>query len=307
MRTTINPKYECLHEQIRRIPELFEKKGEMIYEARNVLKRTLIGDVDVVVKSFKQPHIVNRVVYSFFRKSKATRSYIYSTEIINHGFCSPEPVAVIEQFRFKLLTNSYYICCYDNGETVRGLMSGTVAGNEEKLRAFARYTVDLHRTGILHLDYSPGNILIHSTENGYSFSLVDVNRMSLVADVDCETVAENLRRLCNSREVLNYIVGEYASIRGWDIKKMQERATWYSDKFFADFIFRRTAKKIHGQHIPSIILCFKTFRRLRKLLAKSSPFSRWLYKKEKQMYDTYFSQYDYRHVFSSEYTTEVLS
>ena len=301
MRTTINPKYEYLQEQIEHIPELFEKRGEVIYEARNVLRRAFSGDVEVVVKSFMRPHIINRVAYSFFRKSKAVRSYIYSTEIINHGFCSPEPVAVIEQYHLGLLTNSYYICRYDDGETVRSLMSGTVAGNEEKLKAFARYTVDLHRAGILHLDYSPGNILIHSSEEGYSFSLVDVNRMCLVSQVDCETVAENLRRLCNSREVLNYIVGEYASILGWDVKKMQERATWYSDRFFADFTFRRAVKKIHGRHIPSIILYFKTFRRLRKLLGESSPLSRWLYKKEKQMYHTYFSQYDYRHVFSPEY------
>lgn len=301
MRTTINPKYKCYQEQIKHIPELFEEKGEVIYEARNVLRRATIDDVDVVVKSFKRPHIINRIVYSFFRKSKATRSYIYSTEIINHGFCSPEPVAVIEQFRFKLLTDSYYICCYDDGETVRGLMSGTVAGNEAKLKAFAQYTADLHGAGILHLDYSPGNILIHSYGESYSFSLVDVNRMCLVSDINCETVAENLRRLCNSREVLNYIVAEYASIRGWDIKKMQERATWYSDRFFADFTFRRAAKKIHGQHIPTIILCFKASRRLRRLLSESSFISHWLYKKEKQMYDTYFSQYDYRHVFSSEY------
>ena len=100
---------------------------------------------------------------------------------------------------------------------------------------------------------------------------------------------------------MNYIVGEYASILGWDVKKMQERATWYSDRFFADFTFRRAAKKIHGRHIPSIILYFKAFRRLRKLLGESSPLYHWLYKKEKQMYHTYFSQYDYRHVFSPEY------
>lgn len=306
MRITINPRYEYLQEQIRHIPELFEQKGEVIYEARNVLRRTFIGDLEVVVKSFQQPHIINRIAYSFFRKSKAVRSYIYSTEIIKHGFCSPEPVAVIEQFSSGLLTNSYYVCRYDDGETVRALMGGCVAGNEDKLKAFARYTVELHRAGILHLDYSPGNILIHSSEEGYSFSLVDVNRLSLVSKVDCEMLAENLRRLCSSREVLNYVVGEYASTLGWDVKKMQERATWYSDRFFEDFTFRRAVKKIHGRHIPTIILCFKVFRKLRKWLGNSSLISRKLYKKEKKMYDTYFSQYDYRRVFASEYVAESL-
>jgi len=35
------------------------------------------------------PHIINRVVYSFFRQSKAERSYIYSMEIQQHGFDTP--------------------------------------------------------------------------------------------------------------------------------------------------------------------------------------------------------------------------
>jgi len=34
--------------------------------------------------------------------------------------------------------HSYYICCYDGGETVRSLMDGKVEGNEDKLSAFAR-------------------------------------------------------------------------------------------------------------------------------------------------------------------------
>ena len=60
-------------------------------------------------------------------------------------------------------------------------MGGKVEGNEDRLLAFARYTAALHQAGILHLDYSPGNILIHHNEiDGYSFSLVDVNRMQLL-------------------------------------------------------------------------------------------------------------------------------
>ena len=92
---------------------------------------------------------------------------------------------MIEQFQSGLLSHSYYICCYDGGETVRSLMDGKVEGNEDKLSAFARYTAALHQAGILHLDYSPGNILIHQNDaDEYSFSLVDVNRMQLLSDID---------------------------------------------------------------------------------------------------------------------------
>ena len=81
-------------------------------------------------------------------------------------------------------------------------MDGKVEGNEDKLSAFARYTAALHKAGILHLDYSPGNILIHQNEtNEYSFSLVDVNRMQLLSDIDCDMVCRNMCRLCISREI----------------------------------------------------------------------------------------------------------
>ena len=159
MRVIVNPKYTHLQKQIEEIPKFFADEGKVVYDGRNILKRISLDNVDVVVKSFKKPHIINRVVYSYFRQSKAARSYIYSMELQKHGFNTPEPIAMIEQFQKGLLTNSYYVCCYDNGETVRYLMDGKVEGNEDKLLAFARYTFALHQAGILHLDYSPGNIL----------------------------------------------------------------------------------------------------------------------------------------------------
>ena len=45
------------------------------------------------------------------------------------------------------------------------------------LRAFAAYTVRLHEAGILHVDYSPGNIAFAVSGEEVSFSLFDINRM----------------------------------------------------------------------------------------------------------------------------------
>lgn len=301
MKIIINPKYEHLQEQIKHIPELFEQRGEVVYDGRNVLKRASVGDIDVVVKSFKKPHVVNRIVYSFFRKSKADRSYIYSTEINNHGFHSPEPIAMIEQYRFKLLTNSYYVCRYDDGQTVRCLMDGVVAGNEDKLKAFARYTADLHRAGILHLDYSPGNILIHSVDEGYSFSLVDVNRLRLLRVIDCDTVCRNMCRLCVSREVLAYIMAEYATFRGWDVESTVKLSLYYTNQFFKGYVFRRAARKETTRHIFSHILLFRFSRSCRSLLPSQSQLTNLLIQKERCIYDTYLRKYDYQNIFQKDY------
>ena len=254
MRVIVNPKYTHLQKQIEEIPKFFADEGKVVYDGRNILKRISLDNVDVVVKSFKKPHIINRVVYSYFRQSKAARSYIYSMELQKHGFNTPEPIAMIEQFQKGLLTNSYYVCCYDNGETVRYLMDGKVEGNEDKLLAFARYTFALHQAGILHLDYSPGNILIHQNgANEYSFSLVDVNRMQLLPEIDCDKVCRNMCRLCISREVLAYIMTEYASLRGWDVAATVKLALYYSDQFFTHYIYRRAARKEKSKHIVSHI------------------------------------------------------
>lgn len=302
MRVIINPKYTHLQKQIEGIPECFEKAGDVVYDGRNILKRVNLDNVDVVVKSFKKPHIINRVVYSFFRQSKAERSYIYSMEIQKHGFETPEPVAMIEQYQRKLLSRSYYICCYDGGETVRSLMDGKVEGNEDKLLAFARYTAALHQAGILHLDYSPGNILIHQNDvNEYSFSLVDVNRMQLMSDIDCDTVCRNMCRLCISREVLTYIMTEYATLRGWNVDSTVQLALYYSDKFFTRYIYRRAARKENAKHIVSFILMFRLFRSTRKIFSWEPHISRALLKQEKYIYTTYLSKYDYCDLLSSDY------
>lgn len=302
MRVIINPKYAHLQKHIEGIPDFFENEGDVVYDGRNILKRVNLDNVDVVVKSFKKPHIINRVVYSFFRQSKAERSYIYSMEIQKHGFETPEPVAMIEQYQRGLLSRSYYICCYDSGETVRGLMGEGVQGNEDRLLAFARYTAALHQAGILHLDYSPGNILIHQNEpNQYSFSLVDVNRMQLLSDIDCDTVCRNMCRLCTSQEALVYIMTEYASVRGWDVKYTVDLSLYYTNQFFKRYVFRRAARKETAKHIVSRILIFRLSRSCRSLFSQSSGAYRCLWKKEKDIYDTYLQKYDYQNIFFKDY------
>ena len=66
----VNPKYTHLQKQIEEIPKFFADEGKVVYDGRNILKRISLDNVDVVVKSFKKPHIINRVVYSYFRNPK---------------------------------------------------------------------------------------------------------------------------------------------------------------------------------------------------------------------------------------------
>ena len=71
MKVVINPKYNFLTNFIYHIPGCFFKEGETIYQGRNILKKYDIQGYRLIVKRFKRPNIINQIVYSFFRRSKA--------------------------------------------------------------------------------------------------------------------------------------------------------------------------------------------------------------------------------------------
>ena len=104
----INPKYKYLEKDILNIPSIFDKTGTIIQDNRNVIKILEIKGLLLNVKSFKQPHFINRIAYTYFRKSKAYRSFQYANKLIENNISTPEPVAYIEIID-GLLTKSFYI------------------------------------------------------------------------------------------------------------------------------------------------------------------------------------------------------
>ena len=120
MKVVINPKYNFLTDFIYHLPGCFFKDGETIYQGRNILKKYDIQGYRLIVKRFKRPNIINQIVYSFFRRSKARRSFDYSLEVQKRGFGVGDPIAYIEIKHGGLLTDSYYILIYGkDGRTSR--------------------------------------------------------------------------------------------------------------------------------------------------------------------------------------------
>ena len=157
MKVVINPKYNFLTDFIYHLPGCFFKDGETIYQGRNILKKYDIQGYRLIVKRFKRPNIINQIVYSFFRRSKARRSFDYSLEVQKRGFGVADPIAYIEIKHGGLLTDSYYISLYmERMEELREYMAVYRAEDRELRLAFARFTAQLHKAEILHVDYSPG-------------------------------------------------------------------------------------------------------------------------------------------------------
>ena len=141
------------------IKQFFKENSNTIHKARNELKVIEHENQKLVVKYFKIPHFINKIVYTFFKKSKAQKSYEYALKIKDF---TPKPIGYIEFYKFGLLDESYFVSeKFDYDFTIREpLLDINFPNKNEIFKAFAQFTFDLHENGIYHLDYSPGNILI---------------------------------------------------------------------------------------------------------------------------------------------------
>lgn len=211
----INPAYIHLKQEILSIPERFDREGETIYTGRNTLKVIEVAGVRMCIKSFKHPHIINKFVYAFFRKSKAERSFLYASHLQELGVGTPEPIAcILYKDRFGL-TKSYYICRQlDHVMTIRGIKELPLGEQDFVYSRFADFTYDFHRKGVYFVDHSPGNTLIGIDKEGQPhFWLVDLNRTKFGSSaVPYEKGLKNLSMLELPEDKLRVIAEEYASL-----------------------------------------------------------------------------------------------
>ena len=82
----INPKYEYLREYVERIPKDFETIGTVIHSGRNLIKMITVDGLDINVKRYTIPPLINRIAYAFFRPSKGKRAFVYPEKLLEKGF-----------------------------------------------------------------------------------------------------------------------------------------------------------------------------------------------------------------------------
>jgi len=240
----ISPKYaDELTPLLFNIREFFPKNGITVHKARNELKVFQYKSYDLVVKSFKIPHLLNRLIYSFFRDTKAKKSYKNSLKIIQFV---PKPIAYIEFYNFWLLKRSYFISeKFDFNFTIREpLLDSTFKDRQNILRAFARFTLQLHNFGIFHKDYSPGNILIKKTQKEYIFKIVDINRMEF-KQLSQRNRAKGFAKLWADDDLLKIIADEYALHYNVD-KKFKNQVLYFSNK---NKKIKNIKKRLKGQPV----------------------------------------------------------
>ncbi|MDR0940186.1 MAG: lipopolysaccharide kinase InaA family protein [Mediterranea sp.] len=232
----IAPAYESMRPFIERVPASFEEEGEVIYVGRNLIKKTEVDGTAINIKRYHVPSALNRVVYSFFRTPKGRRAFEYPRILLDKGFETPEPIAYIEERRGGLIAYSYFVSLQlPYRRDFYEFAEASAERYAEVAIAFARYTARLHEAGILHRDYSPGNILFDRPDDGaYHFALVDTNRMAF-GPVSLERGCANFARLWGPIAFFELIAREYARARKADEARCVERVLAYRKKFWTRF------------------------------------------------------------------------
>ena len=226
----------------------FEKEGKVIFAGRNVIKLMEVDGENVVVKRFRRPGLLQKIVYTFFRKTKAYRAFHNGEELIKRGFVTPKPIRYIETRRYGLIDYCYYITSTDFNPPIEDLTDRD--DWDHALSAdFGRFVAQLHSKGILHHDLNDTNVrfalrqaqepsssglskpvIPTSVSDGvylkefkgpesFTFSLIDINRMSfypLGKEIPLTVCLDNLTRFTGRYDLFEYVVREYAKARKLD-------------------------------------------------------------------------------------------
>jgi hypothetical protein len=224
----------------------FSIEGEMFSNGnRNKIKIFPYNGVLISIKSFKIPILINGIVYKYFRKSKAKRSFENANNLINKGIGTPRPIGYYENSKGVFLRDSYYICEHVQPDFVfKVIFEGLPESDLDRiLRGIAQFTYKLHEKGIEFLDHSPGNTLINIDSNGeYVYSLVDLNRMNSHNFMSFETRMNNMKKLTPSKGMIQIISNEYAKLYDRSEEEIFN-LLWEKTKDFQQKYIRKQALK----------------------------------------------------------------
>ena len=238
-----HPNFSKYKTQIENCITHFTSSGkDFVIGKRNAIKLFELGNEVISIKSFKKPNIINKIVYRYFRKSKARRSFEFASKLMEMQIGTPQPVAFFENYDFIGLKESYYACQHlENVFEFREIVQNEAFENRDFIiRKFTQFTFEMHEKGIEFLDHSPGNTLIRkNTDGSYSFYLVDLNRMKFHETIDFQTRMKNLSKITHKKDMIEVMSNEYAQLLG-ENEALVFETMW---KLNSNFQFRFHRKK----------------------------------------------------------------
>lgn len=208
-------------------------EGEIIHAKRNIL-RNYRGSIS---KEFATPSWWRGIVYGWFCKSKAQRSYEYAKRLANF---TPTPIAYREIHYCGILRQSWYVCKESECKyTFNDLIHDKTFPNRSQiLQAIGRFTAELYKRGIQHQDYSGGNILFN--EDGSKIEIIDLNRIKFHRKMPLKKGLQLFERLNIDKDALSILGATFA------------QATAIDETFAVNYIITHRWKKHIKQGITNL-------------------------------------------------------
>ena len=247
MVSKVSQPFISFEDKLNKIIVNYDYEGLVLIDGdRNKIKLFELDSITINIKSFKIPNFINKIIYRYFRESKAARSFLNAKILIHNYIGTPEPIAYFEEVSFFGLKRSYYLCKHLDADFMfRDLVENeNFPDCENILRQFIRFSFNMHEKGIEFLDHSPGNTLIKKEENGmYSFYLVDLNRMNFHENIDFQARMKNFSRLTSKEEIVVIMSDEYAKLSGENAENVFQAMWKHTQEFQHKFYRKKQLKK----------------------------------------------------------------
>ncbi len=214
IKVRVSPDFNHVNDFLKSLPATFDNNGETIKDGRNEIKVVDFDNLKLCIKSFNKVTVFNRYMYSWFRPTKAKRSYKVACRLKELGINTPEPVGYVEVYgKLGVLKNAYYVSLYFEHEfDMNDVLEKPIDCQEKILSAFAsEMATVLHPAGAWHNDLNGGNILINKIgEDKWSFSFIDLNRLKFKSLILPVQGLANLKRMTDKPVALALLAEQYA-------------------------------------------------------------------------------------------------
>ena len=235
--------YKYFEPKLRHTINNFILDGKLIKHSRNTIKSFNVDNLKLNIKRFKKPNFFNKIIYTFFRSTKAQRSFDYAKKLIELGIATPKPIFYYNKFESGLIFQSFY--CSENVDYDYDMEyvfeNKQLINRDQLLKEFTLFTHNLHENGIMFLDHSRSNTLIKNNNNSYTFYLIDLNRMKFKS-LTLKERLRNFKRLKMNDEVLKKVSEYYADLIKMDKQLIFKRIKKYSENFENKRSFRKRLK-----------------------------------------------------------------
>jgi|GEM_PF-2541798 thiamine kinase-like enzyme len=140
-----------------------------------VIRTALHGNDQIIIKRFNVKRLFHPLK-NIFRHSRAYRSWKWGWFLTLYGILVPEPLFFFERRRWGLLGESYYGMRYQSHSKnmMDFLLENSEFDKKRLISQFASFIKAVNNAPVHHHDLQLKNILVCESDDGFIFSLIDL-------------------------------------------------------------------------------------------------------------------------------------